>query len=386
MADATRLWVSYKGESTVIQRYRVNGQVCDPGLPRAQRAPAPGEGEASVHAPASTGHSTTSSLSFLACKTERARLITDSYVKCEDAQICACHTGGKCQRAQQRLFLLFRRRGLETPKLLVVFIISGSHLGSGPARMPGAFQGLAQTTTSRAQTRFSSPRPGSPPTPTRTPATVQDAGLLPFVLRARRGLWDGGCHVWGSWPARRGSRGSTPRGWPAAAGNGSKGEQGLRRGQSARCGRGGGGGEAEHTLPHMPLHWAGRTRGFGGRSAGTHSPPHGSPGRQGPTAPTATPGSLRPDRACPAAPPARGPGSPSSPLLAAAEPGRRGLGRTDTCGRPGLPGGLLVAGQLSGRDGGRQGEEEECGRSRKGRGRSAQAPAGSGLDEEVQTR
>lgn len=56
------------------------------------------------------------------------------------------------------------------------------------------------------------------------------------------------------------------------------------------------------------------------------------------------------------------------------------------CSCHGGTGGLLVAGQLSGREGGRQGEEEECGRSRKGRGRSAQAPAGSGLDAAVQTR
>lgn len=57
------------------------------------------------------------------------------------------------------------------------------------------------------------------------------------------------------------------------------------------------------------------------------------------------------------------------------------------CSCHGGTGGLLVAGQLSGREGGRQGEEEEsAGAAEKGRGRSAQAPAGSGLDEEVQTR
>lgn len=317
--------LGYKGESTVIQRYLVNGQVCDPGLTRARWAPAPGEGEASVHAPALTGHSTTSSLSFLACKMERTRLITNSYVKCEDTQICAWHTG-KCKRAKQRLFLLFSPRNAKTfGRLHHFWIPSGLGAWEDALGLPGT----------RPNHNLPSTGPLLQPEAGQSTHTDKDTGDSP---RCRRAAFctPGQTRPMGRGLPRLGLVGCQARlarintaGVARSRRERQQGEQGLQRGQSARCGRGGGGGEAEHTLPHMPLHWAGRTRGFGGRSAGPHSPPHGSPGRQGPTAPTATPGSLRPDRACPAAPPARGPGSPSSPLLASAEPGEEASpGRT----------------------------------------------------------
>lgn len=214
---------------------------------------------------------------------------------------------------------------------------------------------------------------------TRTPALVQDAGEAARCCLLYSGpdaAYGTGCHVWGSWAARRrGSRGSAPRGWCAAAGT-----RGKERGVCGETSTPSPAEKAGKAKPHTPhparleaLRWAGRTSGFCGRSAGTPSPPHRSPGGPGPAAPTATPDSPWPDRACPAAPPARGPGSPSSLPLPSESRTRRP--RPDGhCGRPGLPGGLLVAGQLSGREGGSQDEEEECGRSGRGAGAVGRGP------------
>lgn len=224
------------------------------------------------------------------------------------------------------------------------------------------------------QTLFPGPSPDSPPTSTRTPATVQDAGgVLPFVLGARRGLWDGHCHVWGSWAARRGSREETPRRWSSAAWNGSAGRRACGEASLPSAAE-----EAGKARPNTPFPTRLST-GRGGRqtSAGAvqgHIRPRmGVPAGRAPrrpprprvrfglTGPVPRP---RP----PAAPARRRPHSWPPPNQAKRP-------RPDGhCGRPGLPGGLLVAGQLSGREGGRQGEEEECGRSRKGAGAVGPGP------------
>lgn len=210
------------------------------------------------------------------------------------------------------------------------------------------------------------------------PARLRGAA---FCTPGRRGLRDGVCHVWA-----RGLRGGAARlAWINTAGvvcsrqNGSE-ERGLREVLSAQPRRGGGEGEAEHTLPRTP-----RSSPQGGRSAGTPPPPHGSPVGPGAPAPTAEPGLAAAWQGLPCGATRPPPCSPSSTPPRPESRARRP--RWDGhCGGPGLPGGLLVAGQLSGREGGVRTRKRSAGAAGEGRGRSAEAPAGSGLAEKVQTR
>ncbi|XP_033715222.1 uncharacterized protein [Tursiops truncatus] len=172
-------------------------------------------------------------------------------------------------------------------------------------------------------------------------------------------------------------------------GNATSGARELQSGAARVDKPGGGGGgedEAEHTLAHAAPRsprLGGEDRSFGGRRVGTPSPPHGLlSGRRGAhRRPRARRGLTRPTLQRPSpAPRARRRPHPQPGESPARKPRAPGH-----CGRPGLPGGLLVAGQLSGSEGGVRTRKRRAGAAGEGRGRSAEAPASSGQAEKLQT-